>query len=154
MAQKSPFDSSSRAIERERKKNENGSVEMKNQAFFSSNQADQGDGKRERAFELFLPVLVKGRDIEENKFKEKTQLLSISAEEAILRLRSRVAVGSRLDLDLEIPKTLILENYLRLQISGTVILSQEEPNASSRKRLVSVRLDRKFKLVPVSPNIH
>ncbi len=154
MAQKSPFDSSSRAIERQRECPENGSVEMKNQAFFSSNQADQADSKRERTFELLLPVLVKGRDVEEKKFKEKTQLLSISAEEAILRLRSRVAVGSRLDLDLEIPKTLILENHLRLQVSGTVVLSQEESNPSSKKRVVSVRLDRKFKLIPISSNIH
>jgi len=127
---------------------------MKNQTILSFIQGDAGPGKRERAFELSLPAHVTGMDVQENKFKEKTQLLSISAEEATLWLRSRVAVGSKLDLDLEIPKTLILESHLRLQLSGTVTLAQEEPSRTGKKRLVSVRLDRKFKLLPISPTMN
>ncbi len=127
---------------------------MKNQAFFSSLPAASPASKKEKAFELSLPVIVKGRDNQENRFREKTQLLSISAEEATLWLRSRVEVGSRIDLDLQIPKTLILENHLRLQVSGMVILIQEEPNRVGKKRLVRVRLDRKFKLLPIASTVN
>lgn len=127
---------------------------MKNQTCPPSAEMPVSKAKRERAFELSLAALVKGHDAEDNKFREKTQLLSISAEEAVLWLKSRVAVGTRLDLELEIPKTLILENHLRLQVSGTVIDARGEPSRTGKKRLVSVRLDRKFKLLSTSPNIH
>ncbi|MGQ9673503.1 MAG: hypothetical protein ACUVV5_10260 [Candidatus Aminicenantales bacterium] len=127
---------------------------MRNQSVLSSLQQMNQPSKKERAFELSLPTLVKGKDSQKNKFRERTHLLSISAEQATLRLRAQVAVGSRLDLELEIPKTLILENHLRLHLSGTVILAENEPNRTGKKRLTIVRLDRRFKLLPVSLAIH
>jgi len=127
---------------------------MKNEDFLSSFQTAKNAAGKEKAFELSLRVLVKGMDNRQNKFREKTQLLSISAKEATFWLRSRVAVGSRLDLELEIPKTLILENHLRLQVSGTVIRAQEEPNRTAKKRLVCIGLDKKFKLLPKASTIN
>ncbi len=111
-------------------------------------------GKRERAFELSLPALVTGLDVMENRFREKTQLSSISAEEATVWLKSQVTVGTKLDISLDIPKTLILENSLKLQLSGTVKLAQLDSARTGKKLLVSLQLDKKFKLLPISPNVN
>lgn len=156
MAKKSPSDSSSRAIAIEAASIDNGSGEMKNQGNSSSSviPGAAAAGRKERAFELSLPALVTGVDVLENKFKEKTQILSISSEEATILLRSRVTVGSKLDLSLEIPKTLILESHLKLQLSGTVILTQTEPAQSGKKKLVSIRLDKRFRLNPLPPSVN
>ncbi len=111
-------------------------------------------GKRERAFELSLPALVMGVDVLDNKFREKTQVLSISSEEATVLLRSRVMLGSKLELALDIPKTLILENHLKLRLSGTVILMNNDSARVGKKQLVSLRLDKKFQLLPIPPSIN
>lgn len=156
MPKKSPSDSSPKAIAFEAGCIDNDTGEMKNQGNSSSPTipAAVGAGKKERAFELSLPAQVTGVDVLENKFKEKTQILSISSEEATILLRSRVTVGSKLDLSLEIPKTLILESHLKLQLSGTVILIQTEPAQSGKKKLVSIRLDKRFRLNPLLPTLN
>jgi len=156
MPKKSPSDSSPKAIAFEAACPHNDNGEMKNQGNSSSVAIPgaAGAGKKERAFELSLPALVTGVDVLENKFKEKTQILSISSEEATILLRSRVTVGSKLDLSLEIPKTLILESHLKLQLSGTVVLTQTEPAQSGKKKLVSIRLDKRFRLDPLPPSVN
>jgi len=104
------------------------------------------DGKRELSFELSLPALVTGRDSGSQSFREKTRLLSISAQEVKLWLRSRVTIGSRIDLCLDIPQNLFLGNDLKLALSGTVALAQSDENAGGRKQIVAVRLDKRFKI--------
>jgi hypothetical protein len=111
-------------------------------------------GKRERAFDLSLPALVTGLDAMDNRFREKTLISSISAEEATVWLRSPVTIGAKLDIALDIPKTLILENSLKLQLSGTVRLAQIDSTRLGKKHLVSLQLDKKFKLLPIPPNIN
>ena len=111
-------------------------------------------GKRERAFDLSLPALVTGLDVMENRFREKTLISSISAEEATVWLRSQVTIGTKLDISLDIPKTLILENSLKLQLSGTVKVSQMDSTRPGKKQLVSLQLDKKFKLLPIPPSIN
>lgn len=112
------------------------------------------DGKRERAFELSLPALVTGIDALENRFREKTLITSISSEEARIWLRSQVSIGTKLDISLDIPKTLILESGLKLQLTGTVRLIQTDTSQNGKKQLISLRLDKKFKLIPVAPTIN
>ncbi len=112
------------------------------------------DGKRERAFELSLPAVVTGVDTAANRFRERTMLVSISSEEATVRLRSRVGPGIKLKLSLEIPKTLILQNQLRLQLTGTVAESAADLLPPGRKQDVLLRLDRKFRLLPVAPTLN
>lgn len=90
----------------------------------------------------------------ENRFREKTLIHSISAEEATVWLRSQVIVGAKLDISLDIPKTLILENSLKLQLSGTVKMAQTDSSRTGKKLLVSLQLDKKFKLLPIPPNIN
>jgi len=156
MFKKSPSDSSSRAIEPNEESSENFYLEMneKEELTKPSSHGAARAGKRERAFELSLPALVTGVDVLENKFREKTQVLSISAEEATVWLKSKVMVGSKLDLSLDIPKTLILENHFKLRLSGTVVLAQVDSARVGKKKLVSVRLDRKFRLLPIPPSIN
>ncbi len=81
-------------------------------------------------------------------------LVSISSEEATVRLRSRVEPGLKLKLSLEIPKTLILQNQLRLHLTGTVASDPADTLHAGRKQDVLLRLDRKFRLLPVAPALN
>jgi hypothetical protein len=156
MAEKSPFDSSPRGIVRAERDVDNGTLNMneKEDAFKPSIHGASKEGKRERAFELSLPALVTGTDALDNRFREKTQITSISSEEATVWLRSHVPAGAKLDISLEIPKTLILENSLKLHLTGTVLLTQPNTSPNGKKQLVSLRLDKKFKLLPIPPSLN
>jgi len=156
MSEKSPFDSSPRGIVQAENSVDNGTLNMneKEEAFKPSIHGASKEGKRERAFELSLPALVIGMDTLENRFREKTQITSISSEEATIWLRSHVPVGAKLDISLDIPKTLILENSLKLHLTGTVLLTQPNSSPNGKKQLVSLRLDKKFKLLPIPPSIN
>jgi hypothetical protein len=101
--------------------------------------------KRERSFELSLPALVSGKDAKGKGFEENTRILSISAQNALFWLKSRVLIGSPLSLSLLIPKTIILENRLSLSISGKVALVQAN-GSQNNHHLVSLQLDKSFKI--------
>ena len=156
MAEKSPFDSSPGgiALDNAVADNEAPNMNEKEEPFKPSIHGASKDGKRERAFELSLPALVTGLDILENKFREKTLITSISSEEATVWLRSHVPIGAKLDISLDIPKTLILESSLKLQLTGTVLLIQTDSLRNGKKQLISLRLDKKFKLLPVPPSVN
>jgi hypothetical protein len=101
--------------------------------------------KRERSFELSLPALVSGNDVKGKKFEENTKVLSISSQNALFWLKSKVLIGTPLSVSLQIPKTIILENRLNLMVSGTVRLVQANTNKKDNQ-LISVQLDRTFKI--------
>jgi hypothetical protein len=101
--------------------------------------------KRERSFELSLPALVSGNDVKGKKFEENTKVLSISSQNALFWLQSKVLIGTPLSVSLQIPKTIILENRLNLMVSGTVKLVQANTNKKNNQ-LISVQLDRTFKI--------
>lgn len=101
--------------------------------------------KRERSFRLSLPTLVRGIDAIGNTFQEQTELVSISSQQAIFTLNSGVTIGSRLQLFLEVPKTLILENHLRMLISGKVSFVKAEQN-KGKKQMVVLELDKNYKI--------
>ena len=101
--------------------------------------------KRERSFELSLPALVSGNDVKGKKFEENTKVLSISSQNALFWLKSKVLIGTPLSVSLQIPKTIILENRLNLMVSGIVKLVQANTNKKDNQ-LISVQLDRTFKI--------
>ncbi len=101
--------------------------------------------KRERTFELSLPALVNGVNAVGRRFEEATQLLAISAQEASFQLDSRVTLGTKVHLSLEIPKTLILQNQLQLSVSGTVVYVRAD-SGKQKPQFVSVRLDKNYRL--------
>jgi len=105
--------------------------------------------KRERIFELSIPVLVKGLDAAGRKFEERTSVCGISAQEVSFRLKARLIIDSRVTLFLDIPRTLILETPLRMVLSGAVVYVRYE-EASTGQQFIVVRLDRGFRLHPNS----
>jgi hypothetical protein len=156
-AKKPPWDSPSEAIESGPAVPDNlgDDMNVKEETSKPSIQGVTRDGKRERAFELSLPAVVTGIDKSDNRIREKAVIISISSEEATVRLRSRVEPGLKLKLALEIPKTLILQNQLRLHLTGTVASDPADGLLRpGRKQDVLLRLDRKFRLLPVIPSLN
>jgi hypothetical protein len=105
--------------------------------------------KKERSFILHLPALISGCDARGDNFKEKTKLSRISSQEVVIRMKNKVLLGTKLDLSLKIPKTLILENNLNLTISGKVS-SASRDSTKKEQQLVSLQLDKIFKIYPIS----
>ncbi len=103
-------------------------------------------GRRERAFDLSLPALVSGQDASGRRFEERTDISSISAQEVSFRLKTRILVGSKVALNLDVPRTLILEKPLRLLLSGSVVSASAE-DGRCRRQNVYARLDRTYKLL-------
>jgi hypothetical protein len=104
--------------------------------------------KRERSFELSLPALVKGFDAVEREFSEHTEVSSLSAQEAVLCLRAKVMIGSKLLLCLQVPQTFYLEKRFDLCLSGTVAFVKADVSIKTKNQLVSVKLDRNFQVQP------
>jgi hypothetical protein len=102
-------------------------------------------GRRERAFELSLPALVSGEDASGKPFEERTDISSISAQEVSFPLKTRLLVGSKLVLNLAVPRTLILERPLRLLLSGSVVSARADQGRVKRQS-VAARLDKTYKL--------
>lgn len=103
------------------------------------------DARRERSFELSLPAMVNGIDAVGNEFQEYTELISLSSQEAIFKLDSKVIIGSKLSMSLDIPKTLFLENQLKLEMSGNVRFVKAEQN-DTKKQLIILRLNKNYKI--------
>jgi len=101
--------------------------------------------KKERAFDLSLPARVTGLDAVGRKFEERTEICSISAQEASFRLQTRLLIGSKVLLNLDIPRTIILERPLRLLLSGTVAFVKSE-DSLGKWQYLAARLDRGYKL--------
>jgi hypothetical protein len=102
--------------------------------------------RRERAFDLALAAVVSGLDAAGRRFEERTDISSISAEEVAFALRTRVLIGSKVVLNLDVPRTLILEKPLRLLLSGSVVSASADDDRGRRQR-VAARLDRAYRLV-------
>lgn len=100
---------------------------------------------RERSFEITLPALITGIDAFGDEFQEYTELISLSSQEAIFKLDSKVVIGSKLTLSLDIPKTLFLENQLKLEISGSVRFVRAEQD-NSKKQMIILRLTNIYKI--------
>ncbi len=103
-------------------------------------------GRRERAFDLILPALVSGEDASGKRFEERTDISSISAQEVSFPLKTRLLVGSKVLINLDVPRTLILEKPLRLLLSGSVVSARAEDGRGKRQS-VAARLDRTYKLL-------
>jgi len=101
--------------------------------------------KKEQAFMLSLPALVKGKDALEKEFREKTQIFHMSSEEVTFGLNRKVLVGSKLVIWLDIPRTLLLEKPLTLSVSGIVQLIKGEKQLK-KKQLISIQLDKKYQI--------
>ncbi len=111
----------------------------------SSPQSKSKVQRRERHFELSLPVLVRGTNAKGDDFEERTKISSISAQEASLWLKNKVTLGTNVNLCLDVPKTLVLESHLNLLVSGEVKYVQSGVN-NKRLQLITLHLDKLFKI--------
>jgi hypothetical protein len=102
--------------------------------------------RRERAFEIPLTARVRGRDALDREFAEEARLASLSSEEATLRLRPKVRVGTKLLLTFQVPKTSLLETPLHVALSGTVSRVTADPASRRDILLVLLRLDKNFRI--------
>ena len=100
---------------------------------------------QERSFDLSLPVTVKGMDARGKEFQEHTELQTISSQLATFWIDSGVTIGTKVNMCLMVPKTIILENQMRLLLSGDVVFVKED-GSNHKKNLVSVRLDKNYKI--------
>ncbi len=105
--------------------------------------------ERERSFVLSISTLVSGVDASGKEFQERTELTSISSQKATFKLDSGVIIGSRLNLTLDIPTTILLESQLRLNVSGDVCFAKAVRNGK-KKQLIFLRLDKGYKIQPLS----
>ena len=111
----------------------------------SSVQSATKFANKERSFELSIPTFVSGIDALGNEFKEYTELASISSQEAVFWIDSGVTIGSILKLFLDVPKTVLLESDLKLEITGRVTFVKAD-QSSEKKQLISLRLEKKYKI--------
>jgi len=101
--------------------------------------------KGERSFDLSLQTLVSGTDSAGKDFSETTGHCFINCQAAIFGLNSKVTIGSKLNLLLDIPKTLLLENHLILHVSGDVVRVKAETN-NSKSQTISLQLNKSYKI--------
>ena len=101
-------------------------------SFYKKNSSD----KNEKSFSLSLSAQISGINSSGKEFEERSVLLKISAQEACFYLKSKVKIGSRLNLTLYIPKTLILEKNLNLFLSGNVSHIKSNGNETRQARAV------------------
>ncbi len=99
----------------------------------------------EKIFDISVPVCVKGKNAAGNIFNERTRLKNISSEIAIFSLGNKIIVGSKLQLQLNIPKTLILKNKLMLLISGEVARVRRD-SENGGGQIVDVVLTSSYKI--------
>lgn len=114
-------------------------------SFYKKNSSD----KNEKSFSLSLSAQISGINSLGKEFEERSVLLKISAKEAYFYLKSKVKMGTKLNLTLYIPKTLVLEKNLSLCLSGNV--SYIKSNGDERKNhLIQLNLDKSFKILQAS----
>jgi hypothetical protein len=107
--------------------------------------------KKERAFELSLHASVTGVNALDKEFEEETCVSSISSQEAFFSLNSKVTLGSKLGISLDIPRTLVLEKRLKVLLTGTVISIQAK-TGNQKKQRIALKLDKKYKILPCLPS--
>jgi hypothetical protein len=105
--------------------------------------------KKEKSFDLTLPAVVTGMDATGHKFEEKTRLAAISSQEVCFHLGTRLLIGSKILLSLDVPRTIILEKPLRLSLSGDVVSVRSE-DERAKVQFILARLDRAYKLTSAS----
>lgn len=104
--------------------------------------------RREWRFELPLPVRIEGELPQGEKFKEKTTIENISSSGVYFCLDSGVAIGSKLNLVIDLPKEVSgSKKRLKLCLGGLTV-RLEEPDKKGKKQGVALRFEKSYKIIP------
>ncbi|MEN6311456.1 MAG: PilZ domain-containing protein [Acidobacteriota bacterium] len=105
--------------------------------------------RREWRFDLPLKTVIEGKLPQGKKFQEETELRNISSGGAYFCLDSGVAVGSKLNLMIDLPDKLTDGKKMKLWIGG-ITVRLEKAGQKSRRQGVAIRFSDDFKVIPVA----
>ena len=106
----------------------------------------QNNRRREWRLDLPLPAVIEGQLPKGRKFKENTTIKNISAGGAYFSLDSGLAVGSKLNLVITLPKKLTEGKDVKLNVGG-ITVRLEQPDAKGQRQGVAIRFDKDFRFV-------
>jgi len=106
----------------------------------------QNNRRREWRLELPLPAVIEGQLPKGKKFKEETTIKNISAGGAYFSLDSGLAVGSKLNLVISLPKKLTEGKDVKLNVGGLTV-RLEQPDPGGRRQGVAIRFDKDFRFI-------
>jgi len=93
---------------------------------------------------------VKGRNALGREFEEQTEILALNAGSVRFCLDERILIGAKVWLTADIPRTVLLKVPLKLNLAGSVTMVHAQ-NKAPKRQVVSIRLDKHFKLCALSP---
>ncbi len=106
----------------------------------------QNNRRREWRLDLPLPAVIEGQLPKGKKFTETTTIKNISATGAYFSLDSGLAVGSKLNLVIDLPKKLTEGKDLKLNVGG-ITVRLEPPGVKGKRQGVAIRFDKDFRFV-------
>jgi c-di-GMP-binding flagellar brake protein YcgR len=104
--------------------------------------------RREWRFDLPLAVTAEGRLLSGKTFREAATLTNISSGGAFLHLNSGVTVGTKIVLNIDLPRELTEGQKVRLVLAGTAVRLQK-PEKKGKRQGVAVRFGKGFRFLPV-----
>jgi c-di-GMP-binding flagellar brake protein YcgR len=109
----------------------------------------QNNRRREWRLDLPLPAEIEGQRPKGKKFKESTTIKNISAGGAYFSLDSGLAVGSKLNLVISLPKKLTEGKVVKLNVGG-ITVRLEPPDVKGKRQGVAIRFDKDFRFIESS----
>ncbi len=106
----------------------------------------QNNRRREWRLDLPLPAEIQGKLPKGRQFKEATTIRNISAGGAFFILESGLAVGSKLNLVIDLPKKLTDGQDVKLNVGG-ITVRLEPPDVKGKRQGVAIRFDKDFRFI-------
>ena len=103
--------------------------------------------RSEWRFDLPLAVTVEGRLPSGKPFCEAAKLTNISSGGAYLLINSPVTVGSKVILNVDLPRELTEGQKIRLVLTGLAVRLQK-PEKKGKRQGVALRFGKGFKFLP------
>ncbi len=102
--------------------------------------------RREWRLDLPLPAMIEGQHPRGKKFAEITTIKNISATGAYFSLDSGLAVGSKLNLVIDLPRKLTEGKNIKLNVGG-ITVRLEPPDVQGHRQGVAIRCNKDFRFI-------
>ncbi|HNS05397.1 MAG TPA: hypothetical protein PKH53_05240 [Candidatus Saccharicenans sp.] len=117
---------------------------MKKKATSLNGAEVNGEKTVQKEFAMALPLKVSGLDSCGHEFSEESRLASISSEEAVFFLKTKVDRQSSLKLVIPLPPKLADGQPLNLVLRGTVLQAVQSALASRQGTRVRLKLESRY----------